>query len=277
MTFLSNGSSHHDMALMKVNLEPGFIRDGKKGRGTVPGLNHLGWELETEKDLVEAHGRALSAEIDITRAWDHGLAHSVYLFDPEDNFQEFYADVLTDWKDYYRDENKHVSSRWDPAAKAPLTTTHYTADFVPEFVEGAPAQPREITRATIATRNFEAVLGFYRDVAGLSVIHHDAGRRMAVCAGTTGKPALSLFAAEDGEATGLHHLSFELASETEWGKLPGDLSRIGAVPVETTDGPGKKGLVLRSPDGLLVELYLPLPGRPWSPDDARAPRDLFIA
>ena len=50
--FLSNGNSHHDVALMGVSAEARVGRDGQvqvpRGRGTLPGLNHLGFEMATE-------------------------------------------------------------------------------------------------------------------------------------------------------------------------------------------------------------------------------------
>src|SRR5688572_20971671 len=53
--FLSNGSSHHDVAIMEVS------RDAKPGDGerrrAKPGLNHLGFEMENEKALVDAYRR----------------------------------------------------------------------------------------------------------------------------------------------------------------------------------------------------------------------------
>lgn len=282
MTFLSNGSSHHDMALMQIDNEPRVGRDGyvttPKGRGTAPGLNHLGWEMENERLLVDAYRRALDAGVEVKRATDHGMSHSIYLFDPEQMFQEFYADAMADWKGFYKEkENQLISGSWDPFAAEPSSEALYNADFSPEYVEAAPVHPREITRATLVVQDFEAMLAFYQDVGGLTVLHLDRQAGVAVLAGTTGKPCLALFAAADGEAAGLHHISFELVNEIELEKLHGDLRRIDAVPVEVTDGPGKKGVVLKSPDGFLLEFYLPTPGRTWSAGDARSPRDLHLA
>ena len=282
MTFLSNGSSHHDIALMQIDNAPRVGRDGyvttPKGRGTEPGLNHLGWEMENEKQLVDAYRRALDSNVEVKRATDHGMSHSIYLFDPEQIFQEFYADSLKDWKGFYKEkENQLISGSWDPFATEPSTEANYDAEFAPEYVKTAPVHPREITRATIIAEDFGKMLAFYQDVGGLTVSYCDEAEGVAVLNGSTGKPTLALFGKRDGETAGLHHISFELVNEIELEKLHADLRRIGAVPVESTDGAGKRGVVLKSPDGFLLEFYLPTSGRQWSAKDARSSRDLFIA
>lgn len=281
MVFLSNGSSHHDVALMQIARKDRGGRDGRVAttRGSEPGLNHLGWEMENEKVLVDAYKRAVGLDVDVKRTTDHGMSHSVYLFDPERNFQEFYSDQLVDWREFYRNNvGQAISGSWDPLASEPSTAANYDANFSPEYVKSAPVQPREISRAGIIAEDFDKMLRFYRDVGGLSLAHLDEAVGVAVLMGTTGKPALSLFAQREGEQTGLHHIGFEVVNEIELETLHGDLRRINnAAPVEITDGRGKKGVVLKSPDGILLEFFLPTPGRAWSAEDARAPRDLFIA
>ncbi len=283
MIFLSNGSSHHDVALVQIARKDRGGRDGHvaapTAHGSEPGLNHLGWEMENEKVLVDACKRAVGLDADVKRTTDHGMSHSVYLFDPEQNFLEFYSDQLVDWREFYRNNvGQAISGRWDPLALEPSIAANYDADFSPECGTSAPIQPREISRAGIIAEDFDKMLKFYRDVGGLSIAHLDEAAGVAVLKGTTGKPALSLFAQRDGEQAGLHHISFEVVNEIEMERLHGDLRRINdAAPVEITDGRGKKGVVLKSPDGILLEFFLPTPGRAWSAEDARAARDLFIA
>jgi len=64
MVFMSNGNTHHDLGLMEITDATRIGRDGhvqvKPGTGKTPGLNHLGFEMETELGLVEAYRRAKS-------------------------------------------------------------------------------------------------------------------------------------------------------------------------------------------------------------------------
>src|SRR5262245_47037561 len=56
--FLSNGNSHHDIALMQASDREHLGRDGEvqvsAERGRLPGLNHLAFEVESEAALVDA-------------------------------------------------------------------------------------------------------------------------------------------------------------------------------------------------------------------------------
>jgi catechol 2,3-dioxygenase len=279
--FLSNGSSHHDFAIMGTDNEPRIGRDGHvqipSGRGTLPALNHLGWEMESEKVLVDAYRRALSSGVDVKRTTDHGMSHSVYLFDPEEIFLEFYADATADWKAFYaKSQNQLISGEWDPLAQEPSMVPLYNADFKPEFVSQAPVHPRQIARATLIVKDFERAKKFYQDVAGLEPLHTDVDRQIAVLAGSTRDPSLALFGAREGEACGLHHLGFELVDDIERERLEADLRRIKASPVETIDNSGKTSVVLRSPDGLLLEFYQQKGGQRWSADAGRGDRDLHL-
>jgi catechol 2,3-dioxygenase len=279
--FLSNGSSHHDFAIMGTDNEPRIGRDGHvqiaSGRGTRPALNHLGWEMQSEKVLVDAYSRALASGVDVKRTTDHGMSHSVYLFDPEEIFLEFYADATADWKAFYaKSQNQLISGEWDPLAQEPSTVPLYNADFQPEFVKEAPVHPRQIARATLIVKDVERARRFYQDVVGLEPLHADIDRQIAVLAGATGEPSLALFGAREGETYGLHHLGFELVDGVERERLEADLRRIKASPVETIDNSGKTSVVLRSPDGLLLEFYQQKGGRGWSADAGRGDRDLHL-
>ena len=95
--FLSSGTSHHDIALMQISENERVGRQGHiqvpRGRGEIAGLNHLAWEMENEALLVDAYDRAKTAGVHINRTADHQVSHSVYLFDPDGNLHEFYADA----------------------------------------------------------------------------------------------------------------------------------------------------------------------------------------
>lgn len=279
--FLSNGSAHHDVALMATDNKPRTGRDGHvqipSGRGTQPGLNHLGWEMDNEKVLVDAYKRAMASDLRVHRTTDHGMSHSVYVFDPEGTLLEFYSDAIPDWKAFYAsNENKLISGDWNPLAQEPSTQAHYNADFQPEFVKDAPVHPRQIARVTLIMRDFERAAKFYQDVAGLEPLYVDRKRQVAVLAGSLREPNLAIFGARDGESCGLHHVGFELVDDVERERLEADLRRIHVSPIESIGTSGKASVVLRSPDGLLLEFYRTKSGRRWSADDARTDRDLYL-
>ena len=70
--FLSNGNTHHDVGLIEVS--EGTAVRGRGGhlqipadRGKRAGLNHLGWELENEAELVAAYRRAQALALPVHR------------------------------------------------------------------------------------------------------------------------------------------------------------------------------------------------------------------
>ena len=69
--FLSNGNTHHDVAL----IEAGVLEKE-------PVLNHLGWELENQVEQVGAYERALQAGIKIDFKAYHQISYGIYLSDP---------------------------------------------------------------------------------------------------------------------------------------------------------------------------------------------------
>ena len=227
---------------------------------------------EMEASLRRASG------VDVKRTTDHGMSRSIYLHDPEGTFLELYCDALTDWKAFYKEsEGELISGAWDPLAQPASTEKRYvSANFDPEAVEDAPIQPRWFTRVTLITEDFDAMLTFYQDIIGLSTLHLDRAAGGAVLAATTGAPSIALFAAKDGEKPGLHHLGFELVSEVELQRLRDDAQTIDAAPVEIVNSASKSGVVLRSPDGLLLEFFLPKNGGDWSAQDALSARDLYL-
>src|SRR5262245_6899077 len=128
--FLSNGNTHHDVGLIQVSPEARRGRDGylqpSSTRGKRPGLNHLGFEMESEIDLVAAHQRAVAAAVPIFSTADHIISRSVYVFDPSGNLLEFYADALADWRTVFNPEQEDlVSGAWTPGATPPSAARHY--------------------------------------------------------------------------------------------------------------------------------------------------------
>src|SRR5262249_56655004 len=81
--FLSFGTQHHDIALFKApeGAEMGQLR-----------LNHIAFQIEGgETELRQLYGRRVQhgAKDDYTP--DHGMTHSVYIFDQDGNRPEIFS------------------------------------------------------------------------------------------------------------------------------------------------------------------------------------------
>ena len=157
--FLSNGSSHHDVALIEVSRKARKAGDGSslisEKRGMTPGLNHFGWEMENEAVLLEAYERALESGLPIHRTADHQVSHSVYLFDPEGNYHEFYADAAKDWREVWQHGNTEVLTvKWTPDNAERSTDPHYAVD--PELTPqpGAIIPSRQVGYGVIVAEDY---------------------------------------------------------------------------------------------------------------------------
>ena len=74
--FFSNGNTHHDIGVVEVKNyeELAKTRHGEtSARGYVAGLNHFGWEMANQKELVDAHFRAIEVGIE-PRVTDQGTS-----------------------------------------------------------------------------------------------------------------------------------------------------------------------------------------------------------
>ena len=270
--FLSNGSSHHDLALMQTMA---VDRVGRAGQvqipasvGNHPGLNHLGFEMENEAALVRAH-RAATVAGHRTRTVDHQISRSVYLHDPDRAYLEFYTDVQENWRMIYqRAENQLLTTDWQPGAEQPGAAPpderpHYAVDPPVEYGTGH-VRPRRTARAVLCVADLATSLAFHTGLLGLRLVHHDQVGASAVLTGTLGLPDVGLV--ERPEAVGLHHFGLELADDAELERGTARLAASGIPIVHEIDAPGKHGVVLRDPDGTLVEFFVAHPAdKPFAP------------
>lgn len=260
--FLSNGSTHHDLGLIEVSR--GADRHGRDGRvqiastrGTAPGLNHLGWEMETEAELVAAYRRLLAAGLRPTALFDHVVSHAIYVADPDGNVHEFYADTMKDWRSVFNlDTDDLVTSQWDPLAAPPVDEPRYDPAPVLSTPPADTVPTQHVSGATFATRRFDEMLRFMQEVAGLAVVERrDAPARVAVLGGRCGRRELVLREAAAGEATGFRSFSLKLAAgaraEAMLRQLPADRVRA------RLDDASRVAAVVADPDGHEVELYAP--------------------
>ncbi len=257
-SFLGTGQTPHDLGMIETT--KGKDRYGRNGLLQLPaaigrnvGLNHLAWELENEAALVAAyrHLKANGIETDITV--DHQVAHSVYMFDPDGNYNEFYCDTVRNWRGVLHGAMDLITSHWDPLTAEGFTDGRWDPEPQLRLVETAPIHPRRVTHAVLETANQAGLLDFYTRIGGLKVVAREAGA--IYLAGTHGAYPCNLVLVP-ATAPAYHHAAFELAGEPELDAALQALDRRGIAIEGTTDLPWKRSFFLRDPDGLLSEWYV---------------------
>lgn len=259
MGFMTNGRSNHDLGLMQAMNKPRIGRDGyvqpSTGRGAAPSLNHLGFELESQRELVEAYKRAVAAGVKMSATSDHCVARSIYLHDPDGNMVEFYADAVEDWRDFYRKgKNALITGAWDPLAGTPDDRPLYEKRYTPATVPGSAFQPNGIHSAGLLVGDLERSARFYEQVGGMR--RGAASARSIVMLGSTGQPAVTLVAGpRPDRPPGLHHMSFELAGTPALDGARRALAAGGTALAGELSHAGGESLFIRDADGFLIEMF----------------------
>ena len=279
--FLSNGNTHHDIGAMQSG---GGVRVGigghvqiPDGRGQHPGLNHLGWEMDNEAVLAAAWRRAADAGLDVHRTADHQLAHSVYMFDPDGNLHEFYADVVEDWRTVFNPEREDlITSQWDPAGTPPSERRYWAREPQIRVVRGAVFNPRRMARAVFVAKDLPRLRDFFVDIAGLEPVEEAKDCVLLRGSATHGAWDLALFAPRDGLEPGLHHTVFEMTDEAALTAAERKASAGGTDIELILDRPDKRSVFVRDPDGMRFEFRCARPGRAALPGDVPAALRIYF-
>lgn len=257
-TFLGTGHTQHDLGMIqKTN---GIDRYGKDGLLQLPGtvglkagLNHLAWELANEAELVEGYRRLMAAGIGTDLTVDHQIAHSVYMFDPEQNYNEFYCDTVRDWRAVLHGKMDLITSQWDPLKAEGFTDTRYDPNPVLSSHPTAPLKPWRITHAVLQVKDVPAMKRFYTEVAGLRIVS-DSGDAIYL-GGSHGDYAHNLVLVRGREPAYLH-ASFQLEGEERLNAAIDALKNGKSSIEKIVDLPWKRSVFLRDPDGLASEWYV---------------------
>jgi catechol 2,3-dioxygenase len=261
-TFLGTGNTPHDLGMIQTT--GGKARYGRNGLLQIPegvgvhvGLGHLAWELENEVQLVDAYQRARRAEVKLDLTVDHQVAHSVYLFDPDDNYMEYYCDTVKDWRKILHGEMELITSAWTPGETEPSSESLCEENPELRFNPDSPVHPRRVTHGVLLTDNLERLTRFYTTVGGLGIVHRDDG--VVWLRGSLPRYLYNLVICQrrgaPGEPAGFHHVSFELENEAAVETAERELRQRGIEPEKTIDHPTKRGFFLLDPDGLRSEYY----------------------
>jgi len=259
--FLSNGNTHHDIGLIRISSgEDRIGRDGKvqiaATRGTEPGLNHLGWEMENEAALVAAFKRMKAHGEEPKALFDHIVSRAIYVTDPDGNVHEFYSDSMSDWRSVFNLEHDDlVTSAWDPLADAPSEARNYSDNPSLRRVEDAPLHTRNIAGAVLTTRRFDEMQAFMLETAGFKRLSFSAEPlRKATFGGACGNADLTLLEVPEGEQTGLRSFALKLDEAQDLESATVLLGQKGVV-VGLTRRDDRESVLLRDPDGFTVEMF----------------------
>ena len=238
----------------------GVDRYGRNGILQLPGsigidvgLNHLAWELENEAELVAAYKQLKADDIDTDITVDHQVAHSVYMFDPDGNYNEFYCDTVENWRDVLHGEMDLITSMWDPLAAQPFTKGRYEQDPELRIVDTALLHPQRVTHAVIQSPDVSRLIDFYTRIAGLNEVTEDSG--VTYLTGSHDKYAYNLVLVP-AEVAGYGHAAFEIADELALDDAREALTGSRITIEEEVDLPWKRSLFLSDPDGLSSEWYV---------------------
>lgn len=225
-----------------------------------PGMNHFGWETTNEEELVAAHDFALERGIKIHKTVDHQISRSLYVFDPDGHLNEWYADIMADWRRVLNpDETDLVTTTWNVGSGEPKTDRLYHEN--PPIVRDDQAvfHPLGFTHSVIVARNFERMLEHYTEFGGLTDIY-PGNEDVRFLGGSVGKLDLVLVRRSDDLSPGVHHISFRVESEADLASSVERLAKRGIVPERIVDAAHKYGIFLRDPDDMLVEFQVPREG-----------------
>lgn len=84
--FLSTGRDHHELGLAQLG------PDAPNSVFYQIGMEHFAFKLSNEEDLREAYDTLLAENVEIAYTINHGVAKSVYFYDPDGNQLEVYVD-----------------------------------------------------------------------------------------------------------------------------------------------------------------------------------------
>lgn len=258
--FLSNGSTHHDLGMLQATADPLFGEQGHRiiaaRQGAEPSLYHVGWEMESELELVKAHERLLAAGYKVNRTVRHRASHSVYIFDPDGNIHEFYADVDRDWRNLYANKTS-LSGEWKPDPTTATWDARYDDAPPIQRVKDAPLHPVRFSHAVLRVRNYDAMCAFFRNVAGLRPVFTSADGGMCAFKADANNHFFSIALVRDDSPAknrkSLSHFGFELAPDADLAKAETQLRAIGSEPIARRSLPHKRSLFVADPDGNPVE------------------------
>lgn len=258
--FMSNGNTHHDVGVGAIERFRTYLEAKKVPRMPNhmdrPGLYHFGWEMESEKTLVDAYKRALALG-ENPRVTDAATGRSNYTMDPDGYSHQFYVDTEKDWRKVYigGETVLHFNPPWDPLAAEPSTERNFVENPTISRNEFAPVHQQRVTHGTMIVADIAASEKFYTEVCGFDPVTRTKDG-CAIKFGSTASDHVATIV-QTGEEACMHHASFLLHDEDTVDATVEALERL-RIPIERVGQyDHKQSLYLRDPNGLLLEFYKP--------------------
>jgi catechol 2,3-dioxygenase len=260
--FVSNGNSHHDVAVMQVTPTSPFTSDEQQvfpeGFGTRPGLFHLGFEMENEADLVIWYKRAKEAGLKSLMTFDHRISRSVYFLDPDGNLLEYYADRTKDWRSVFDQaaaRSESITTQWIPGHETPSTDRNYSIKPEIKRVANSVFHAARTRHAVLAVSDLEKSLAFYTAIAGLKEVDRIPDPQFVLLRGQC--PGYDIGLLSDKQTPlGVHHIGFEVADDHDFEDAETKLTEH-KVDIECRlDNKSKRSVFLKDPDDIRVELFV---------------------
>jgi catechol 2,3-dioxygenase len=256
-SFLSNGNTYHDLALTDIHSK--YAAKDQK-----PGIWHLAFELETEAEMVDGYNRARKADVPFSFVMDHDVARSLYQNDPDGNMVEIYADVEKDWRAMRHGDIIKEKPKWIPGVTSvPLTEPMYPDN--PELVklDNSVFHPKKVTHVALVAQKFDEMFDYYIGTVGLTLFAGGRTAEFAVLKGEASQADVTLYRQSAGLQNGLHHVGFEVWSESDLKESLAELKTKGITVERELDHPARHSVMIRDPDGLRLQFFV---NRNWSPD-----------
>jgi catechol 2,3-dioxygenase len=248
--FLNNGASHHDIGTIYFNSSDARMHVDK------PTLNHLAFELEDQVELVDGYQRAVAAGTEFLATSNHLVSHSLYSQDPDGHGIEMYADTDTKFNSPDFLELRRASQDWSPGSIPPSHEKFYVSDHRPKKFENAIFHATKVTHAVLFVADLKKSADYYRNIVGLRPVLSDPNGKFLSLGGACGQRDVTLFQSDEKHAPDFHHMGFRVFGEDD---LERSLQRAqsGGIALEAErDDDQRRSVVLRDPDGFLVQLYV---------------------
>ena len=263
--FLSNGNSHHDFGLVEADGSPRIGKDGKQQNVDNyhghAGLNHIGWETVNQAKLTESYKRAVEYGVDFKMTLFHGGSFALYLYDPDGNLHEFYADARRDWRTIFHGpvDLGLVTSQWDPSTEEnPIEDHNWDPDPEWHHQEGGLVRALRAGRTVFHVSDLDKAMPFYTDIGGFDVCYEAADKSYAYLRGEAEQSSfdIALIRNDDDKPLGYHHIACQVPDEAT---LEESIKNLGDAGIKThleIDDPRKRSFFLQDPDKLLLEFYV---------------------
>jgi catechol 2,3-dioxygenase len=245
--FFGNGHTHHDVGVVQR-------ASGKTG------LNHLGWELLNEVQLVSAYRRAAARQLqfgDLTNRG--GLSKSVYIRAVDGTNYQFYADLTFDWRSIFHggDIDIHRNPIWDPLAEEPSPKSFYNPTPTMKIHGEGLFHPLRIDHATSIIPMSYSPEEFWVGVCGLVRVGPRTANTYRFASASTGKIEVMAVRARGIKSPEHHHLTLHVEDEADLRASIAAAPGKGVTVERVVDEPHKLSAFVRDPDRNLIEFSVP--------------------